>query len=115
MPFGNSDSESQRDSGSKPRVARNKLPWENGTKTGNPNGSGVRGFRDRCPGVSLRSTPAYFWQPSGLAPTGRINGRFDAGRNHLFAMIRVGREGRVCKIYFRGRLSPEDQAPRVNT
>ena len=29
MPFGNFHSASQRDSGSKPRVARNELPWEN--------------------------------------------------------------------------------------
>ncbi len=27
MPFGNSEDESQRDSGTKPRVARNELPW----------------------------------------------------------------------------------------
>ena len=38
MPFGNSGAESQRDSGSKPRVARNELPWETWPKENNPNG-----------------------------------------------------------------------------
>ena len=38
MFFGNSDSESQRDSGSKPRVARNELPWETASQDNNPNG-----------------------------------------------------------------------------
>ena len=36
MPFGNSNDESQRDSGLKPRVARNELPWERGPQAGNP-------------------------------------------------------------------------------
>src|SRR5437773_8223610 len=34
MPFGNSGSESQRDSATKPRVARNELPWENAPHIG---------------------------------------------------------------------------------
>src|SRR5213075_696733 len=34
MPFGNSESESQRDSATKPRVARNELPWENAPHIG---------------------------------------------------------------------------------
>src|SRR6266550_1260561 len=38
MRFGNSRVESQRDSGSKPRVARNELPWERWAKAHNPNG-----------------------------------------------------------------------------
>jgi len=38
MPFGNSEAESQRDSGAKPKVARNELPWGKGTKATNPNG-----------------------------------------------------------------------------
>jgi hypothetical protein len=42
MPFGNSHAESQRDSGSKLRVARNEPPWENTPQTDNPNGVAAR-------------------------------------------------------------------------
>jgi hypothetical protein len=38
MPSGNSRVESQRDSDSKPMVARNELPWETWPKPTNPNG-----------------------------------------------------------------------------
>ncbi len=37
-PFGHTNPESQRDSGSKPKVARHELPWENAPGTDNPNG-----------------------------------------------------------------------------
>jgi len=36
MPFGNPDCESQRDSGSKPGVARHELPWEKRQKKPQP-------------------------------------------------------------------------------
>jgi outer membrane lipoprotein-sorting protein len=36
--FGLANAKSQRDSGSKPRVARNELPWKNAPQTDNPNG-----------------------------------------------------------------------------
>src|SRR6266516_1004106 len=42
MPFGNSRDESQRDSGSKPRVARHELPWGQGPQVNNPNGVAAR-------------------------------------------------------------------------
>ena len=38
MRFGNSRTESQRDSGLKPRVARNELPWDIAARPNNPNG-----------------------------------------------------------------------------
>ena len=38
LPFGNSSAESQRDSGSKPRVASRELPWEKRVVSANPNG-----------------------------------------------------------------------------
>ena len=38
MPFGNSQAESHRDSGAKPRVARHKLPWETRPPPNHPNG-----------------------------------------------------------------------------
>ena len=38
VPFGNSSAESQRDSGVKPRVARDELPWEMAPTGDNPNG-----------------------------------------------------------------------------
>jgi len=42
LPFGNSDLESQRDSGLQPRVARHELPWENRPQNPQPQrGCGV--------------------------------------------------------------------------
>ncbi len=38
MPYGNSKGKSQRDSGIKPRVAKNELPWEMVKSANNPNG-----------------------------------------------------------------------------
>ena len=38
MTFGNSNDESQRDSGSKPKVARSVPPWESRTHDHTPNG-----------------------------------------------------------------------------
>jgi hypothetical protein len=50
MPSKNSQVESQRDSGSKPRVARHELPWENAPLTDNPNGVAARQHkRDTTP------------------------------------------------------------------
>ena len=49
MPFGNSFEESQRDSGSKPKVARNELPWVIVANPINPNGVAAA--------VSLDATP----------------------------------------------------------
>ena len=40
--FGNSKAESQRDSGSKPKVARNELPWVTARWVFNPNGVAAR-------------------------------------------------------------------------
>ena len=42
MPCGSADGESQRDSGSKPRVARHELPWETLAEATNPNGVAAR-------------------------------------------------------------------------
>ena len=38
LPFQGASAESQRDSGTKPRVARNELPWETAVTDHNPNG-----------------------------------------------------------------------------
>ena len=49
-PFGRSVTESQRDSGSKPRVARDEPPWETGPEANNPNGVAAQpGKRDATP------------------------------------------------------------------
>jgi hypothetical protein len=39
MPGGKAKDKSRRDSGSKPRVARQELPWEKWAKANNPNGA----------------------------------------------------------------------------
>ena len=51
MPFGNSPAESQRDSGSKPKVARHELPWETVPQARNPNG--VVALPDKCDATPL--------------------------------------------------------------
>ena len=53
MPFGNSNEESQRDSGLQPRVARNELPWESGPKYDNPNGVAARRWRGAATPLGL--------------------------------------------------------------
>ena len=55
MPFGNSRDESQRDFGSKPRVARNELPWETWPKANNPNGVVARRRRPDTTPLGLKS------------------------------------------------------------
>ena len=57
MPFGNSNAESQRDSGSKPRVARNELPWENAPQTDNPNGVAARHRKRDTTPLGLKTFP----------------------------------------------------------
>src|SRR5678815_308347 len=62
--------ESQRDSATKPRVARNELPWARGAPNNNPNGVATRDARSpkpkprwgfvfltRCPRVARSSQP----------------------------------------------------------
>ena len=74
MPFGKSIPESQRDSGSKPEVARNELPWENTHESDNPNGVGAwrlervttpLGFKmlaGPAQGSSFLATPLLGWR-----------------------------------------------------
>ena len=76
MPFGNSRDESRRDSGAKPRVARNELPWEKRVATNNPNGVAARWWlRDTTPsGLKTVRTPTQGssflatlgWRPQSL-------------------------------------------------
>jgi hypothetical protein len=66
MPFGNSGVESQRDSGSKPKVARNELPWVSRPKATNPNGVAARsGKRDATP-LGLTCNRASTWRAQSL-------------------------------------------------
>src|SRR5678815_3242374 len=72
--------ESQRDSATKPRVARNELPWVTGAQNNNPNGVAIRGVRSpkpkprwgfvfqiRCPRVARSSQPwALGHNPFGI-------------------------------------------------
>jgi hypothetical protein len=73
-PFRHLDNESQRDSSSKPRVARNELPWEHKSQAINPNGvvasrepraatqSGLRIFLAVTQGSSVLATLGYMIQ-----------------------------------------------------
>jgi len=70
MPFGNSWGESQRDSGAKPRVARDALPWGTAPHADNPNGV-VADLRtpDAAP-LGLKTLPAKTQGSSCLATLG---------------------------------------------
>src|SRR5262245_58299220 len=58
MPFGKSGAESQRDSGPKPKVARDELPWVSGCRNiPNPNGVGA-------PSRSTLPQPRWGWLDS---------------------------------------------------
>ena len=78
MPFGNSNAESQRDSGSKPRVARNELPWESVPNDNNPNGvAAPQVYRGATP-LGLRTFPDLPQGSSFLATLGwRPQSRWD--------------------------------------
>ncbi len=70
MPFGNSNAESQRDSGSKPRVAGNELPWECGSNDYSPNGVvAMRVYQGATP-LGLRPFPDFPQGSSFLATLG---------------------------------------------
>ena len=70
MPFGNSKAESQRDSGSKPRVARNELPWETGPQANNPNGVVSGPWKRGATPLGLKTHPAAAQGSSFLATLG---------------------------------------------
>jgi len=70
MPCEISIGESQRDSGSKSRVARYELPWGTCGETNNPNGVAVqRPERDATP-LELKSIRAWTQGSSFLATLG---------------------------------------------
>ena len=58
MPFGNPRLESQRDSDSKPRVARHELPWETWAKSNNPNGVAARRWKGDTTPLGLKTPRA---------------------------------------------------------
>jgi hypothetical protein len=67
MPFGNPNKESQRDSGAKPRVARNELPWELESKPNNPNEVATRRWDRGATPVGLKRILAATQGSSFLA------------------------------------------------
>ena len=70
MPFGNSNEESQRDSGLQPRVARNELPWEGGSTFDNPNGVAARRRTCAATPLGLKNFPVPTQGSSFLATLG---------------------------------------------
>ena len=70
MPFGNSNEESQRDSGLQPRVARNELPWETGPTLDNPNGVASRRRTCGATPLGLKNVPVPTQGSSFLATLG---------------------------------------------
>jgi hypothetical protein len=68
MPLGSSRLESQRDSDSKPRVARDELPWEKWATANNPNGVVARRRQDDATPLGLK-TPRTKTQGSSCLAT----------------------------------------------
>src|SRR6266571_5541129 len=69
-PFGNFRDESQRDSDSKPKVARNELPWETRPKANNPKGVTARQRRCGATPLGLKATRPGTQGSSFLATLG---------------------------------------------
>ena len=70
MSCWNFPDESQRDSGSKPRVARNELPWENALRINNPNGVASSPSQDATTPLGLKTIPTQTQGSSCLATLG---------------------------------------------
>ena len=70
MPFGNSRVESQRDSGPKPKVARDELPWETGLEDRNPNGVVATPSKGDATPLGLNTLPPTPQGSSFLATLG---------------------------------------------
>jgi hypothetical protein len=70
MICGNSNDESQRDSGLKPRVARNELPWERRSLDRNPNGVAARRRTCDATPLGLKSSTTATRDGSFLATLG---------------------------------------------
>ena len=68
--LGNSNGESQRDSGSKPKVARNELPWVSAAHVNNPNGVVARRRKRGATPLGLRTFTATTQGSSCLATLG---------------------------------------------
>ncbi len=72
--FGNSNTESQRDSGAKPRVVpqSGKLPWENRSQGNNPNGVAARRTQRDATPLGLKQIPATITQGSSCLAIPRL-------------------------------------------
>jgi hypothetical protein len=68
--FGNYNDESQRDSGSKPKVARDELPWVSASHVNNPNGVVARRRNRGTTPLGLRTFTATTQGSSCLATLG---------------------------------------------
>jgi hypothetical protein len=81
--------ESQRDSGSKPRVARNEPPWESWAKANNPNGVEARLRGSDATPLGLKRTPTTTQGSSFLATLGwKTQSLWDC-RNAVFQSFRA--------------------------
>ncbi len=67
---GNSNGESQRDSGSKPKVARHELPWVSAAHVNNPNGVAARRINRGATPLGLKNFTATTQGSSFLATLG---------------------------------------------
>jgi hypothetical protein len=72
MPFKNANSESQRDSDLKPRVARNELSWESEPQAGNPKGVTPRLARQVATPLGLKTILTITQGSSLLATLGWV-------------------------------------------
>jgi hypothetical protein len=83
--FGHSNDESQRDSGSKPKVARNELPWVGASHINNPNGVAGRQRKRGATPLGLRTFTATTQGSSFLATLGWMTqSRWDCRSQDFF-------------------------------
>ncbi len=81
----NSNEESQRDSGLKPKVARNELPWVSASHVNNPNGVVARRRKRGATPLGLRTFTATTQGSSFLATLGWLtHSRWDCRGQMIF-------------------------------
>ena len=88
MAFENCGVESQRDSGSKPKVARNELPWGTGRKTNNPNGVAAERLKPDATPLGLKTIGPGTQGSSFLATLGGRHNPFGIAEPSVFRVLR---------------------------
>ena len=96
--IGNSNGESQRDSGSKPKVARHELPWVSASHVNNPNGVAARRRKRGTTPLGLKLLTATTQGSSCLVTLGWVTqSRWDCRSQIIFHDRTRHRPGDGCQ------------------